>query len=333
MTKLIIIFLFVCSVATATENVHILLGTPTNPNQQDYIIIRPQYVVGYNPEKGIPNWVSWNMNADWFGDVERYSGSFIRDTSLPLGMYRVKHADYTNSGYDRGHMVRSEERTATVEDNKSTFIITNVAPQTPDLNRGVWLDFEYFLEDLCKIDNRELYVMAGSYCVVNNTLLDEGLVVIPESYYKIAVMLDKGRGLSDVTTNTTVYAVLMPNIDGVRSDKWSKYQTTVDNIEFITGYDFLNLVPSEIQDVIESGSTSVSSMALTDFKLYPNPTKSLITIEGFDNVPYCYVFDTLGRLVLTANIEFSPYVIDLSNLDNGVYLLKCGEVVRVVGKY
>lgn len=41
----------------------------------------------------------------------------------------------------------------------------------------------------------------------------------------------------------------------------------------------------------------------------------------------------LSRLVLTANIEFSPYVIDLSNLDNGVYLLKSGDVVRVIGKY
>ncbi|MBE2188428.1 MAG: DNA/RNA non-specific endonuclease [Candidatus Kapabacteria bacterium] len=332
MNKLILILFFVCSVATASENINILLGTPTNPSQTDYIIIRPQYVVGYNPDKGIPNWVSWNLNADWFGDVERYSGSFIRDTTLPEGMYRVKHGDYTNSGYNRGHMVRSEERTATVEDNKSTFILTNVAPQTADLNQGVWLDFEYFLEDLCKIENKELFVIAGSYCTTNNTLLDEGLVTIPDSYYKIVVSLDKGGVLADVQNTTTVYAVLMPNIDGVRNDAWTKYQTTIDNIEFITGYDFLNNVASEIQDVIESGSTSVST-ALTDFKLYPNPTKSLITIEGFDNVPYCYVFDTLGRLVLSAVIEFSPYVIDLSNLDNGIYLLKCGDVVRVIGKY
>ena len=126
------------------QSVHISLGVPFDKDtSDDYIIVRDQYVLSYNKKNGEPNWVAWELNADWYGDVTRYSGNFITDVSLPSGFYQVKHSDYTNGGYDRGHMVRSEERTRTVEDNKSTFLLTNIIPQRPDLNQGVWLDFEY----------------------------------------------------------------------------------------------------------------------------------------------------------------------------------------------
>ena len=131
------------------QSVHVTTGVPFDKDtSDDYIIVRDQYVLSYNKNNGEPNWVAWELNADWYGDVARYTGNFITDVSLPAGFYQVKHSDYTNGGYDRGHMVRSEERTRTVEDNKSTFLLTNIIPQRPDLNQGVWLDFEYFLEDL-----------------------------------------------------------------------------------------------------------------------------------------------------------------------------------------
>ncbi|HEX3074772.1 MAG TPA: DNA/RNA non-specific endonuclease, partial [Ignavibacteriales bacterium] len=143
-------------------NKNAALGIPRdNDSSDDYLIYRPQYVVSYNRLKNDPNWVSWNLNAEWYGDVPRSEGRFIKDTTLPAEFYHVCHEDYSNSGYDRGHLVRSEERTATPEDNKSTFLLTNIIPQSPDLNRGVWLALERYCEDLCKKNNKELYIIAG----------------------------------------------------------------------------------------------------------------------------------------------------------------------------
>lgn len=235
-----------------TQSIHVNMGVPFDKDtSNDYIIVRPQYVLSYNKNTGEPNWVSWELNADWYGDVDRYSGNFITDVSLPSGMTQIKHADYTNSGYDRGHMVRSEERTATVEDNKSTFLLTNIIPQMPDLNRGVWLDFEYFCEDLCKKQNKELFVISGPIIHGNATLNDAGKVTIPDSCFKIVVVLDKGQSLKDVKATTVVYAVIIPNIAGIMKDKWATYQTTVRQIEYSTGYNFLSLVPDSIEKVIE----------------------------------------------------------------------------------
>lgn len=240
------------SVYTWANSIHTTLGVPFDKDTtDDYIIVRPQYVISYSNSKGGPNWVAWEMNANWFGDVERYSGNFITDNSLPSSFYKVKHSDYTNSGYDRGHQVRSEERTATDEDNKSTFLMTNILPQTPDLNQGVWLKFEYYCEKLCKEQNKELFVIAGGIYHTNKTLNDAGKVSIPDSCYKIVVILDKGQGLKDVTANTAIYAVCMPNTAGIRNVDYATYKTTIDKIEASSGYDFLSEIEDSIENVVE----------------------------------------------------------------------------------
>jgi endonuclease G len=232
-------------------SIHVSLGLPRDADSSDdYIIIRHQYVLSYNKNRNVANWVAWELDSSWFGDTPRYSGNFITDTSLPAGFYRVVHSDYTNSGYDRGHMVMSEERTDNAEDNKATFILTNVLPQTPDLNRGVWLKFENYCNRLCLDSNKELFIYAGGIFHTNTTIKNN--VAVPDSCFKIVVVLDSGQGLKDVNENTPVYAVVMPNIAGVRNDDWEQYKTTVRRIEKSTGYDFLSAVKKSVQDVIEN---------------------------------------------------------------------------------
>jgi endonuclease G len=232
------------------HSIHSLLGVPFDKDSSDdYIIIRDQYVISYNKNTNICNWVAWELDSSWFGDVSRYSGSFISDTSLPEGFYRVKHSDYSKSGYDRGHMVMSEERTHTNADNKSTFLLTNVIPQTPDLNRGVWLKFENFCNSICREGGKELFIVAGGINHTKNTIGNG--VVVPDSCFKIVVVLNPGQSLKDVNGSTQVIAVVMPNINGIARNNWEEYKTTVDRIESSTGYDFLSLIPKSIQDSIE----------------------------------------------------------------------------------
>lgn len=233
------------------ESIHAALGVPTdNDTTDDYLIVRPQYVLSYNKNRNVPNWVSWNIDSAWYGAVERYKGSFISDTTLPQDFYRVRHSDYTNSGYDRGHMVRSEERTKTVDDNKSTFLLTNIIPQRPDLNRGAWLDLERHCESLCKDSTKELFVISGGIFHTDNEIKDT--ISIPDSCFKIIVILNYGESLGSVTDTTHTIAVVMPNINGIRNDEWQKYSTTIRRIEQSTGYDFLSNVSRSIQDVIEN---------------------------------------------------------------------------------
>ncbi len=233
------------------QSIHVSLGVPTdNDSTDDYLIVRPQYVLSYNKNRNVANWVSWNLDSSWYGTVERFKGNFISDTTLPQDFYRVKHSDYTNSGYDRGHMVRSEERTKTVEDNKSTFFLTNIIPQRPDLNRGVWLDLENYCESLCKDSTKELFVISGGIFHSENKIKD--IISVPDSCFKIIVILNYGESLESVSDTTHTIAVVIPNVNGIRNNDWKKYSTTIRRIEISTGYDFLSIVRRSIQDLIEN---------------------------------------------------------------------------------
>jgi DNA/RNA endonuclease G (NUC1) len=233
---------------------HVEFGVPScsYSSSNDYKMSKRTHYLSYNQSRGTPNWVSWNLNKTHYGDAPR-STSFYADASLPTGMYRVVSSDYTNGGYDRGHMVRSEERTWSSDDNKLTFLMTNIVPQQNDLNAGPWYRFEQHLQNLAQQQNKEIYVIAGangSY----GTLKGEGKVTIPRYSWKIALIMPYGHGLAQATSTSSlqVIAVDMPNITGIRANDWTAYRTTVDRLEQVTGCNFLAKLPDDVENYWES---------------------------------------------------------------------------------
>jgi len=238
---------------SAIYHSHVEFGTPADGNASDDLILsKRQYTVSHNCTKGRPNWVSWNLNKTHYGDAAR-STTFTSDASLPSSCYHVTTSDYTNSGYDRGHQVRSEERTWDITDNKSTFVMTNIVPQTHDLNAGPWLDFEYYLQSLAQNSNKEIYVISGP-SGNKGTLNGAGKVQIPTYTWKIALIMPYGQGLANVTSTSSiqVIAVDMPNVTGIISRPWTDYETTVDALEGYTGYNFLAKLPDSIENYWEA---------------------------------------------------------------------------------
>ncbi|HEX2191180.1 MAG TPA: DNA/RNA non-specific endonuclease, partial [Longimicrobiaceae bacterium] len=235
---------------------HVELGTPRDGTPaDDHPMEKRQYVLSYNPLRNVANWVSWNLNRTHFGDAPR-SPSFTADPELPARFTRVVSSDYTGSGYTRGHMVRSEERTATAEENAATFLLTNILPQTQDLNAGPWLGLERWLQEQAQQEGREIYVVAGGIFPDRpQTLNGRGRVAIPTRTWKIAVLLPYGQGLADVRSarDLRVVAVDMPNETGISGRSWRDYLTTVDALEAATGYDFLDRLPDGIEAEVERG--------------------------------------------------------------------------------
>jgi len=246
---------------SATYRDHIEFGTPTDADpSDDILIVKPQFTASYNPTRGGPNWVSWNLNASHFGDASRCN-CFTADESLPAGIYRVVDYDYRNGGYDRGHMVQSESRTASEQENAATFLFTNILPQAANNNQGPWLGFENYLNDLARTQGKEVYIVAGGeYSANPETLKGEGKVQVPDFTWKVAAIVDGAKGLASVRSHADVQviAVRMPNDTAgartIRITPWQQFITTVDAIEAATGYDLLDLLPDEIERVVESNN-------------------------------------------------------------------------------
>jgi DNA/RNA endonuclease G (NUC1)/PKD repeat protein len=252
---------------------HVEFGAPTGVPAGEVVLNKPQFVAGYNPSRGGPDWVSWNINASHFGGAPRCN-CFSADQTLPNDVYHVVDFDYRNGGYDRGHMVQSESRTTTDQENATTFLLTNILPQGAENNQGPWSKFENYLNDLARLSGKEIYVVAGGeYAATPGTLKDEGKVAIPDYTWKVAVVMNAGQGLADVHSagDLQVIAIKMPNLVttgspassvGMRNNPWEQYKVTVNQIELETGYDLLSALPNQIEVLVEANDRA--PVAATD---------------------------------------------------------------------
>ena len=114
---------------------------------------------------------------------------------------------------------------------------------------------ENFLGDQAMNQNKEVYIVAG-VAGSKGTVKNEGKITIPVSTWKVAVIMPRDKGLSDVHDyrDLQVIAVNMPNDPGVRNNDWHIYQTTVDAIEALTGYDLLSALPDRVEKAVESNT-------------------------------------------------------------------------------
>jgi endonuclease G, mitochondrial len=243
-------------------NINLLMGNPSQAtsspgNAENYLIARPQYALSYSKQKGIPNWVAWELNDSWLGDAHRV-GKFAPDENLPEGWERIKPSDYTGSGFDRGHMTNSEDRSRSPEDNIPTFLMTNILPQSPDNNQGPWVELEKYCRQLAR-SGKELFIVSGGHGqggIGKNGLkatVGQGKVLVPAITWKVILVLDKpNSGVSGVDKNTRTIAVIIPNKQGIKSEPWQQYLTSVKDVEKLTGYKFFTSVPAEIREVIDA---------------------------------------------------------------------------------
>lgn len=239
---------------TPSSNRNLALGNPSgavhdtaSPN--NYLIERPQYVLSYNRSHGTPNWVSWQVKRGDLGKVKR-SNMFVSDATLPAGWYRVTLDDYTGSGYDRGHMCPSGDRTATVRDNQATFVLTNILPQAPDNNRSTWEHLESFSRTLVE-QGHVLDIIAGGDGA--NGTIAKGKVLVPRYTWKIIVVLPKGTSdISRITADTPVIAVRVPNALDDKLGDWDQYRVSVVSIEAATGYHFFTNLSDATQRALKS---------------------------------------------------------------------------------
>ena len=252
--------------ATIGTSLQMQLGNPSSAtanatNHHHYLIQRTVEAIDYSDTNGCPNWASWDLTSSDVGSSGR--GDFHTDTNLPSGFYEVTTGDYTGSGYDRGHMCPSADRTDNQTDNSLVFYMSNIIPQTADNNEGPWESFESYCRTLAAAGD-ELLITCGP-STFTGSRIKSGKVAIPGYTWKIVVVVPKGSGtaLSRITSTNRVIAVKMPNIAGIKSVNWTNYITSANQIQTDTGYTFFSALSSSVaaklRAKVDGQSASASS--------------------------------------------------------------------------
>lgn len=258
---------------------HLALGNPSHAttdiaNATNYLLRHVEYALAYNVSNATPNWVSWHLNAQWLGPIKR-KDHFIADPDLPAQWPHVDTGCYDKTGFTRGHMCNSEDRTDTQEHNDHTFYMSNMVPQCERNNEQTWKNFETFCRKFAQASN-DVYIVAGPIgkggtgtmgrkttlpIVQKHAII--GQITVPASTWKVVLVLPPGAtNPTAVTTNATAMAVLMPNRETIDTD-WKEYITTINSVEKLTGYTFFSEIDPHVAVVLKA--TKYKPSATTNF--------------------------------------------------------------------
>ena len=165
------------------------------------------------------------------GHINR-TDNFRSDPSIASGSASLK--DYRGSGFDRGHLAPAGDMKWDQEAMSESFLMSNMSPQNPSFNRGIWKRLEEQVRSWAQ-EKDSLYVITGPVLEPIDSFIGENEVGVPGAYFKV---------LADLSPpDHSFIAFLIPNTGS--SEDLDSYAVTVDSLEIITGYDFFASAPNQ----------------------------------------------------------------------------------------
>lgn len=218
------------------------VGYPVMPDSiPDKLLERHCYTVSYNANTRQPNWVMWQLTEDHV--MQRKEGvwnEYREDEDLPSEI-RATLEDYASSGYDRGHMCPGGDCNWDDEGRDETFVLSNMCPQNPNLNRGDWKEIEMACRKWAK-QYSNIYIVCGPIFLNSqqHEIIGPNQIPVPEAFFKVVLCSESltPKGIGFICRNT----------DGNRKKDF--YVNSIRQIERVTGYRFFPKLEDSIKSLV-----------------------------------------------------------------------------------
>ena len=203
------------------------------------LIRHSYYSLSYNEKYEQANWVYYTLTDKMVsGGGQERSNKFKADMMVPSGS--AKSSDYTKSGYDRGHLCPAADMGFSPASMEESFLMSNISPQAPDFNRGIWKELETEVRKWAKKEHK-IYVVTGPVFKDNKGTIGADQVLVPGYFFKI---------IYEETGEPKMIAFVFPNR---KSDRpLTDFAVPVDEAEKLTGFDFFSQLPDELENKLES---------------------------------------------------------------------------------
>jgi endonuclease G len=221
-------------------------GAPQITKANTMLICRQGYFTLNDLDAKIPVWTAWVITPEHVNGCVPRSNAFTADQSLPADK-RATPKDYEGKGYDQGHIANDSHQSWDVTVEHESFYMSNMTPQLPGFNRGIWKLLETSTGAWTFSTQHSMAIQAGSiYDMTTDKKIGAG-VVVPHGFYKI---------ITDTTTGATI-AFMFDHKEG-QGNNLTIVQTTVTAIEKASGIKFS--VPKN------HDKTVIETIFPTDFK-------------------------------------------------------------------
>lgn len=252
----IAVFSYIAVAESKSERPEIALGVPGE------YLERHGYILG-KPGHFTP-WVCEHLTkASFVQRSKRDDFTFYADDDVP-SEFRATLWDYHGSGYDRGHMAPAGDCEHDAMAMRDCFRLSNMMPQTPELNRVEWRKLEEHVRDLAREDGVQVWVFTGPAFVPDETgeirfeALGDHQVWIPSHCWKVVFIRDDlpagekpiSKLHAKLGSSGEVAAWLMPNV--ANPPKFEDCRVSVDEVEKAAGLDLFSALPDEIEEGLEA---------------------------------------------------------------------------------
>ena len=219
---------------------------------QEIVINHYAYSLSYNEPNEQANWVAYELTSDETNSTFSRSNKFIEDPLVKTGTAGDK--DYSGSGYDKGHLAPAADMSWSASAMKESFYYSNMSPQDPSFNRGVWKRIEELVRAWAK-EYKSVYVVTGPVLTSGLKTIGYNQVSVPKYYYKVILEYNKSgiKGIGFVIPNTG------------SQESLQHFAVNIDSVEKITGIDFFPLLPDVQEKSIES-NLNVNEWTWKSFK-------------------------------------------------------------------
>lgn len=208
----------------------------------EQVIRHEGYTVSYNSDYRIANWVAYELTGQEAKSKKHArSNKFVPDPEVKGAT--AMNEDYSRSGFDKGHLAPAGDMKWSAKAMRESFYFSNICPQVPGLNRGIWRELEEQAR-LWASDNGVLYVVTGPVITDSMRRLGKNRVGVPVLFYKVLCTVTDGK--------YEAVGFLFENRDYGKKESLKKLMLPVDRVEEVTGIDFFPALPDEVERVVES---------------------------------------------------------------------------------
>ena len=207
---------------------------------EDVLVSHTGYTLSYRSDWKQPEWVAYELTAEEAEGNFPRRGSFRKDPDVPGGS--ASPEDYRGTGYDRGHLCPAGDQRWSVEAMRDSFYMSNMSPQAPGFNRGIWSELEEAVRDFARENGRIAVVTGPVLTEPPLEITGPGVLPVPQRFYKVI--------LDFTLPERKALGFILPNEKS--GESLSCFAVPVDLVEEITGLDFFPDLPDDLESLLES---------------------------------------------------------------------------------